>query len=71
VNLNEILYGGDGVNDDIDSILLNLIASTIPKWRTFNLLRRAHILNRLVDVDDILYGAVHAFYHDFIYFVIA
>jgi hypothetical protein len=66
-----MLYGDDDTEDDFDFILLNLIASTVLKWRTFNLLRRAHILNRLVDVDDILYGAVHAFYHDFIYFVIA
>jgi hypothetical protein len=35
VDLDEILYGGDDVEDDIDSILLNLVASTIPKWWTF------------------------------------
>jgi hypothetical protein len=38
VDLDEILYGGD-VEDDIDSILLNLVASTVPKRRTFRLLR--------------------------------
>jgi hypothetical protein len=32
VDLDEILYGGDDVEDDIDSIQLNLVASTIPKW---------------------------------------
>jgi hypothetical protein len=37
--LDEILYDGDDVEDDIDSILLNLVASTIPKRRTFKLLR--------------------------------
>jgi hypothetical protein len=56
VDLDEILYGGDDVEDDIDSILLHLVASTIPKWRTFKLLRWAHLLNRLVDLDKILYG---------------
>jgi hypothetical protein len=30
--LDEILYGGDDVEDDIDSILLYLVASTIPSW---------------------------------------
>jgi hypothetical protein len=39
VDLAEIVHGGDDVEDDIDSILLNLVASTIPKWRTFKLLR--------------------------------
>jgi hypothetical protein len=38
VDLDEILYGGDGVEDDIDSILLNLVASTITKRRTFKLM---------------------------------
>jgi hypothetical protein len=56
VDLDEILHGGDDIEDDIDSILLNLVASTIPKWRTFKLLRWAQLLNRLVDLDGILYG---------------
>jgi hypothetical protein len=56
VDLDEILYGNDTVEDDIGSILLNLIASTIPKWRTFNLLRWMQLLNQLVDLDEILYG---------------
>jgi hypothetical protein len=30
---------GDNIEGDLDSILLNPIASTIPKWRTFKLLR--------------------------------
>jgi hypothetical protein len=37
MDLDEILYGGDDVEDDIDSILLNPVALTIPKWRTFKL----------------------------------
>jgi hypothetical protein len=34
-----MLYGNDDVQDDIDSILLNLVASNIPKWPTFKLMR--------------------------------
>jgi hypothetical protein len=52
----EILYGGDDVEDNIDSILLNLVASTIPKWRMFKLLRWVQRLKRLVDLDEMLYG---------------
>jgi hypothetical protein len=55
VDLDEILYGGDDIEDDLDSILLNPVAPTTPKWRTFKLLRWAQILNRLEDLDDILY----------------
>jgi hypothetical protein len=54
VDLDEILNGGDDVEDDIDSILLNLLASTI-KMADVELLRCAHVLNRFADVDDILY----------------
>jgi hypothetical protein len=56
VDLNEILYGGDDIEDDLDSILFIAVASTIPKWRTFKLLRWEQLLNRLVDLDEILYG---------------
>jgi hypothetical protein len=31
VDLNEILFGDDDIEGDIDSILLNPVASTIPK----------------------------------------
>jgi hypothetical protein len=55
VDLDEILYGGDDIEDDLDSMLFNPVASTISKWRTFELLRRAQLLNRLVDLDEILY----------------
>jgi hypothetical protein len=54
--LDEILYGGDDIEDDLDSILFNAVASTIPKWRTFKLLGWVQLLNRLVDLDKILYG---------------
>jgi hypothetical protein len=56
VDLDKILYGGDAIEDNLDSILLNPVASTISKWLTFKLLRWAQLLNRLVDLDEILYG---------------
>jgi hypothetical protein len=56
VDLDEILYGGDDIEGDLDSILLNPVASTISKWRTFKFLRWAQLLNRLADLDEILYG---------------
>jgi hypothetical protein len=56
VDLDEILYGGDVIQDDLDSILFSVIASTFPKWRTFKLLRWVQLLNRLVELDEILYG---------------
>jgi hypothetical protein len=56
VDLDEILYEGDDVEDDIDLIPLNLVASTTPKWRAFKLLRWMQLLNQLVDLDEILYG---------------
>jgi hypothetical protein len=58
VDLDEILYGGDDVEDDIDFILLSLLASTIAKWRTLNPLRWVQLLNRLVDLDELLYAVM-------------
>jgi hypothetical protein len=55
MDLDELLYGGDDVEDDLDSILLNPVASIISNWRTFKLLRRVHLLNRWVNLDEILY----------------
>jgi hypothetical protein len=34
-DFDKILSGGDGIEDDLDSVLLNPVASTIPKWWTF------------------------------------
>jgi hypothetical protein len=48
------LYAGDDIEDDLDFILFNSVASSISKW-TFKLLRRVHLLKRLVDLDEILY----------------
>jgi hypothetical protein len=39
VDLDEIIYEGVDIEDDLDSVLLSLIASTIPKWRMFKFLR--------------------------------
>jgi hypothetical protein len=50
------LYGGDDIEDDLDSRLLNPVASAISKWRAFKFMRWAQLLNRLVDLDEILYG---------------
>jgi hypothetical protein len=33
-------------------MLFSPVASTVSKWRTLKLLRRVHLLNRLVDLDD-------------------
>jgi hypothetical protein len=41
--IDEILYGDDDVEDHIDSILLYLVASTIPSWWTFKFLGGATI----------------------------
>jgi hypothetical protein len=55
VDLVEILYGDDDIEDYLDSILFNPVASTISKWRTFKLQWKVHLLNRLVNLDAILY----------------
>jgi hypothetical protein len=56
VDVNKILYGGDDIEDDLDSMVFNAVASTIPKWRTLKLLRWVQLWNRLVDLDEILCG---------------
>jgi hypothetical protein len=45
MDLDEILYGDDVLEYYLDYILLNPVALTIPKQRTFNLLRWAQLLN--------------------------
>jgi hypothetical protein len=54
MDLDVILYGDD-IEGDLDTMLFSPVASTISKWRTFKFLRRVHLLNRLVDLDEILY----------------
>jgi hypothetical protein len=56
VDLDEILYGADVIEYYLDCILLNPVASTIPKRRTCKLLRWVQFLKWLVDVDEILHG---------------
>jgi hypothetical protein len=56
VDLDEILYGGDDTEADIDSILFNAVASNISQQRMFKLLTWVQLLNRLVDLDEILYA---------------
>jgi hypothetical protein len=56
VDVDEILYGGDDIKDDLNSMLLNPIAYTFSNWQTFKILRWAQLLNLLVDLDEILYG---------------
>jgi hypothetical protein len=58
VDLDEILYGCDDIEEDLDSMLLNPAASTILKWRTFKLLRWTQLLNQLVNLDEILFGVM-------------
>jgi hypothetical protein len=55
VDIDEILYGGDGVEYYQNYILFNPVASTIPKWCTFKLLRLVLLLKLFVDLDEILY----------------
>jgi hypothetical protein len=38
MDVDEVLYGDDDIEDDLDSVLLNPLALTTPKWRTFKLL---------------------------------
>jgi hypothetical protein len=45
MDLDEMLYGGDDIEDGFDSMLFNPVALAISKWRTFKLLRRVHLLN--------------------------
>jgi hypothetical protein len=56
VGLDEIMYGGDGIDYYLDHILFKPVALTIPKWRTFKHLMCVLLLNRLVDLDEILYA---------------
>jgi hypothetical protein len=53
VDLCEILYEGDDVEDDSNTMLLNPIASSFPKWRTFELLEWMHLLYGLMVLDKL------------------
>jgi hypothetical protein len=55
MDLNE-MYENDDIEGDLDCIVLNSLASTIPELLTFKLLWWVQLLNHLEDLDDILYG---------------
>jgi hypothetical protein len=44
------------IEDDLYATIFYLAASTVPKWRTFKLLRWEQLLNWLVDLAQIFYG---------------
>jgi hypothetical protein len=54
VDLDEIFYGGDGIEYYLYYILFNPVVSTTPKLRKFKFLRWVLLLNRLLDLDEIL-----------------
>jgi hypothetical protein len=56
LDLDEILYWGDDIEIELDYVLFNPVASNVPKWGVFKLLRWMQLLKRLVDLDEILYG---------------
>jgi hypothetical protein len=39
VDFDEILYGGDAIEGDLNAIFSNPVPSTIPEWRAFKFLR--------------------------------
>jgi hypothetical protein len=39
VDFHEIWYAGDAIEDDLEVTFFKLVASAIPKWGTFKLLR--------------------------------
>jgi hypothetical protein len=55
VDLDEILYGRDGIEYYLDYILFNPTASSVPIWRNFKLLRWVLLMRRLSNLDEILY----------------
>jgi hypothetical protein len=55
VECHEIQQGDHATEDDIDTIFSNPVASTVPKWQTFKLLRWMRNLNKSTWDHDILY----------------
>jgi hypothetical protein len=45
VDVDEIVYGDDDIEEDLDSILFNPVASTISKWRTLKFWGGVQFLN--------------------------
>jgi hypothetical protein len=52
----EIQWGGHAIEDDVDIILSNNVASTIPKWRPFELQRWLQNLHQSKWNHEIVYG---------------
>jgi hypothetical protein len=50
------MYWYDGIVYYLDYVLFKPVASSIPKCPTYKLLRLVQTLNRLLDLDEILYG---------------
>jgi hypothetical protein len=55
VDLDEILYGSDGIEDYLDSLSFDIVASTIQKIADVFISDVVQCLNRLVDSDEILH----------------
>jgi hypothetical protein len=55
VDFYEIQYGGHAIEGDLDAVLFNPVSSTIPKWRTFKLLRWMQNLHQSTWDHEILY----------------
>jgi hypothetical protein len=49
-------YGGHATEGDLDAILFNPVASTIPKWRMFKLLRWMQNVHQSMWDHGILYA---------------
>jgi hypothetical protein len=52
--LDEIVYENDKIDSDSDCTLFRFVVSNIREWRTFINLRLVEILNRLVDLNEIV-----------------
>jgi hypothetical protein len=55
VDLDEIWYGRDGIEDDLDSLPFDTVASTIPKIADVFISEVVQSLNRSLDSDEILH----------------
>jgi hypothetical protein len=55
VDFYEIQKDGHAIEDDLDAVLINPVPSTIPKWRTFKLLRWMQNLHQSTWDYEILY----------------
>jgi hypothetical protein len=55
VDFYEIQQGGHAIEGDLDAIIINPVPSSIPKWRTFKLLRWVQNLHKSTWDHEILY----------------